>query len=299
MKLTRLSTEYALLLVLAVLWGSSYLFIKVALSTIPPFTLIAIRVTIAAIILGAVMGMTKRKLPTDWATRGQLLIQSFFNCIGSWTLLAWGQQFVDSGLAGVLNSTSPLFVFVITFFVSRHESLGRAKLAGAMVGLGGVILITGTEALEAIGDQLFAQLAILSGAILYACAAIYGKRFSNLPPLVTATSTMLWAVILLVPVSLIFEQPDWAGISMESIVALLILSVFCTAGAMMIYFRLVSTLGSLGVASQAYLRAGISVLLGFLFLGETFDWLILIGLMAAIIGVVAINHPTKPDKIER
>ena len=172
-----LRTELLLLALLALLWGSSYLFIKIAVAEIPPVTLIALRVLGAAIFLLLVMGARSASLPRDPHTWRMLLLQAVFNSIGAWTVLAWGQQYVDSGLASVLNSTSPIFVFFITALVTRHELLGGRKLAGAILGVFGVAMIVGTDTLRGLGDQMAGQIACLIGAALYAGAAIYGKRF--------------------------------------------------------------------------------------------------------------------------
>lgn len=289
----RLATELVLLALLALLWGSSYLFIRVALDTIPPVTLIAIRVSVASAFLMAVVMLRGERLPRDRRTWGMLLVQSFLNSIGAWTVLAWGQQFVDSGLASVLNSTSPIFIFFITYFLTRHESVNPRKLAGACVGLVGVVLIVGPDVLGGLGQQVAAQGAIILGALLYAGAAIYGKRFPHLSPTVTAAGTMIWATVCLVPLSLALESPWTLQPSAVSLAAALALSIACTGIALLIYFRLVRTLGSMGVASQAYLRAGIGVLLGVMVLGETFTSLIGAGLAAAIIGVALINFPER------
>ena len=283
--------EIALLALLAFLWGSSYLLIKLAVETIPPVTLIAARVTVAAILLSAVVVWSGERLPKDRQTWQRLLLQAFFNSIGAWTVLAWGQQYIDSGLASVLNSTSPIFVFFITLLITRHEATNARRLLGACIGLAGVILIVGIDALESVGQQVIAQAAVLLGAILYACAAIYGKRFAHLSPTVTATGTMIWASICLVPISLIIEQPWTLRPSALSLFAAIILAVFCTGLALIIYFRLIQTLGSLATTSQSYLRAGIGVLLGILLLGEKIDPVVALGLGAAILGVALINMP--------
>ncbi|MEP7032261.1 MAG: DMT family transporter, partial [Pseudolabrys sp.] len=141
-----LKTELPYLALLALLWGASYLFIKVAVTEIPPITLIALRVTGAAGFLLAVMAWRNEKLPGDVRTWQTLLLQAFFNSIGAWTVLAWGQQFVDAGLASVLNSTSPIFVFLFTALVTRHEPLGGRKLLGALLGFFGIVLIVGLDA---------------------------------------------------------------------------------------------------------------------------------------------------------
>ncbi len=290
-KTPKLWIEGAFLALLALLWGSSYLFIKVAVADIPPVTLIAMRVTIAAIFLLLVVYVRGDHLPRDVRIWKMLFVQAVFNSIGAWTILAWGQQYVDSGLASVLNSTAPIFVFFITLFITRHEAVSPLKLGGAMLGLVGVALIVGTEALGGIGSQLAGALAALTGALLYACAAIYGKNFARMSPAVTSAGTMIWATVCLVPLSLAIDKPWTLQPASNAVIAALILAVFCTGGALLIYFRLLQTLGSLGTTSQAYLRAGVGVALGMIFLGEQISLMVGIGLMAAILGVIAINFP--------
>ncbi|WP_421710168.1 DMT family transporter [Algihabitans sp.] len=293
MSSAKLRTELPLLALLAFLWGSSYLLIKVAVAEIPPVTLIALRVLGAAIFLLLVMGARSERLPRDARTWRMLLVQAVFNSIGAWTVLAWGQQYVESGLASVLNSTSPVFVFLITALVTRHEALNGRKLVGAVLGVLGVALIVGVDVLRGLGDQVAGQLACLVGAVLYAGAAIYGKRFNHVSAIATATGTMIWASLVLVPLALVLDQPWTLTPSPTALAATVILSIVCTGVALLIYFRLVRTLGSMGVASQSYLRAGIGVVLGVLLLGETFTFPVAAGLCAAIAGVALINWPAK------
>lgn len=288
-----LKTELPLLGLLAVLWGASYLFTKVAVAEIPPLTLIALRVLGAALFLGVVMVWHSDSLPRDRRTWGMLLVQSVLNSIGAWTVLAWGQQYVDASLASVLNSTSPIFVFAITALVTRHEALNGRKLLGAVLGVAGVSLIVGFDALRGLGTQVAGQLACLTGAALYAGAAIYGKRFGHISAVTTAAGTMIWASVVLIPLALVVDQPWDLSPSSKAIAAVLVLSVFCTGVALLLYFRLVRSLGSMGVASQSYLRAGIGVILGMVFLGESLSVPVAIGLGAAIIGVALINWPQR------
>ena len=288
-----LKVEFALLALLALLWGSSYLFLKVAVAEIPPLTLITMRVAGAAAFLLVVMYVRNERLPRDAGTWRMLYLQAIFNSIGSWTVLAWGQQYVDASLASVLNSTSPIFVFLFTALVTRHEPLGGRRLLGALVGLAGVVLIVGLDALRGLGTQVAGQLACLLGAALYACAAIYGKRFSHIPAVATATGTMICATATLVPLAFVVERPWAIHPSAVALAATAILSVLCTGVALLLYFRLVRTIGSMGVASQSYLRAGVGVILGVMLLGETIALPAAIGIAAAIIGVALINWPAR------
>ncbi|GAB1380009.1 DMT family transporter [Pararhodobacter aggregans] len=280
--------DYALLGLLALLWGASYIFTKVAVAEIPPVTLIALRVAGAALFLGLVLWIRGEHLPRGWRLWGKLGLQAFFNSIGAWTVLAWGQQHVEAGLASVLNSTSPIFVFLFT-----REALGGRKLAGALLGLGGVVLIVGVEALAGLGESVAGQLACLVGAMLYAGAALYGRNFARVGALQTALGTMIWATLVLVPLAFVVEAPLSLGPSPMALAATLILAVSCTGLALLVYFRLVRTLGPLGVASQSYLRAGIGVLLGVAVLGERLSLPVVLGLCAAIAGVWMMNGGTR------
>ena len=286
-------SEYALLALLALLWGSSYTLIKVAVTEIPPLTLIASRVVIAGGLLCMVVVVSSDKFPCDRRIILQLLVQSFLNSFGAWTILAWGQQHIDSSMAAVLNSTSPLFVVLITVIFINHQKILTRKLIGVALGLLGVVLIVGVEVLQGLGTQVAGQLAALGGAAMYASAALYGKRFSKLPAIVTAASTMLWAIVITLPAALVFDQPWALSPSGAAILSVIGLSVCSTALALVIYFRLLKTLGSIGTTSQAYLRAGVGVLLGVLFLGERLTPVIAVGLALAVLGVVMINYPDR------
>lgn len=281
--------EFVLLGLLALLWGSSYLFISVAVAEIPPLTLISIRIGVAAVFLLLMLRLQGARLPRDGRTWRLLAIQSTLNASVAWTLLAWGQQHIDSGVAAVLNSTSPLFVFVLTVAVTRHEAMTPIKLIGALLGFAGVALIVGGEALSGLGENVAGQLAALASAALYAGAAVHGRRLAHLAPTVTAAGAMLCAFIVVAPAALIVDQPWTLAPSGGALAAAGVLGLFCTGVTLMIYFRLIRTLGSLGVASQAYLRAGLGVLLGVIFLGEQPTPTILMGLAAALIGVALIN----------
>ncbi len=281
--------EFFLLGLLALFWGSSYLFIKVALESLPPLTLIAMRVSIAAALLYAVARWRGHRLPADLSVWRQFSVQCFFLCLGGWAVLAWGQQFIDSGLAGILNSTSPIFVFFITALWTRHEAMGGLRLTGAILGLAGVVLIIGADALQGLGQEVAGQLAVLLSAVLYAGSAIYGKRFAALPSTITASGTLICASIVLIPLSLIIDKPWTLQPTATSLGAALALSVISSCLALLLYFRLIGTLGSMGVASQAYLRVGVSVILGVLVLGEQVSWSVALGLVTVVAGVFAIN----------
>jgi drug/metabolite transporter (DMT)-like permease len=232
-------------------------------------------------------------LPRDGASWRKFLFQACLNSVVPFTLIAWAEKTVDAGLATILNSTSPIFVFLLTALITRHEPLTLRKLFGVIAGITGIGLIVGFQALGGIGHELAAQLAIVAATICYAGAAIFGKTFKGLDPLLPAAGSMLCGAAILIPASLIFERPWTLAPPTESILALLGLSVFSTALAFTIYFRLLHSLGSIGTTSQAYLRVPIGVAIGVVFLGESLSASALAGLLCVIAGVAAMTIPKR------
>ncbi|NTJ67011.1 EamA family transporter [Agrobacterium rhizogenes] len=284
-----LTTELLLLLALATCWGASYTFIRVGVATIPPITLIAARTLIAGFVLLAIIRWRGLSLPRDAATWKRFLIQSCLNSAIPFTLIAWAEQTVDAGLATILNSTTPIFAFLIAAFLLRSEPLTGRKLFGVIVGMAGICLVIGLDALHGMGRQLLPQLAVVTASICYACAALFGRNFKGLDPMMPAAGSLLCGAALLIPASLVFEHPWQIAPSTASILALLGLSVVSTALAFSIYFRLIQTLGSVGTTAQAYLRVPIGVGIGVAFLGEPLSPTATIGLVCVVAGVMAMT----------
>ena len=288
--------ELTLLLVLATLWGASYTFIRVGVATIPPITLISGRTLIAGLLLLVIMRWRGVKLPRDAATWWRFLFQACLNSVIPWTMIAWGERSLDAGLATILNSTSPIFTFFLTLAITRHEALSSRKLIGVVAGMAGICLIVGMQALTGLGEQLTAQIVTVLAAACYAGAAIFSRGFKGLDPIVPAAGSLLCGAAVLIPISLVVEQPWTLAPSTNSMLALLGLAVFSTAFAFVIYFRLIQTLGSVGTTAQAYLRVPIGVALGVLFLGERLSTTAWIGLGCVVIGVAAMTIPARKPK---
>lgn len=287
------ATELFLLLALATLWGASYTFIKIGVETIPPVTFIAARTLIAGGILLAVLHRRRVRLPRDRATWRRFFFQACLNSAVPFTLIAWAEKSCDAGLAAILNSATPIFTFLLTAAITRHEQVTLRKLFGVMAGLAGICLVIGVEALGGLGESLMAQLAIILATICYAGAAIFGKSFKGLDPVVPAAGSLISGAAILIPVSLVVDRPWTLHPSAASLLALLALAVFSTALAFAIYFRLVQTLGSVGTTSQAYVRVPIGVAIGVVFLGETPSPTAWIGLVCVVLGVAAMTIPTR------
>jgi drug/metabolite transporter (DMT)-like permease len=288
-----MATELALLLALATLWGASYTFIRVGVATIPPVTLIACRTLIAGLLLLAIMGWRGVRMPMDVTTWRRLLFQACLNSVIPWTMVAWGSRTLDAGVATILNSTAPIFTFFLTLAITRHEAVTSRKLLGVVAGMAGICLIVGVQALSGFGAELTAQIAMVCAAIAYASAAILGRGFRDLDPMVPAAGSLLCGAAMLIPVSLVLERPWTLQPSTNSMLALLGLAVFSTALAFVIYFRLIRTLGSVGTTAQAYLRVPIGVAVGVVFLGEQLSSTAWIGLACVVVGVAAMTIPAR------
>src|SRR5712691_3887644 len=281
--------EFGLLLLLGLLWGIPYALTKIGLETIPPITLTAARVSLAAAALWIVAILLGRKLPRRWDFAGHLFIQGCVACVIPYTLIAFGQQSVDSALAAILNSSTPLFVCLISVMWTHHEPITFGRLSGVIVGLGGVVVIAGASAILGLGRETAGQAALLLATFSSAVSVIYGRRFADVAPEVAAAGMLTCAAIVLVPLCLIVEAPWHTVPSAASLTALAANAVVATAFGFVIYFRLIRTIGSMGTASTGYLKPAVGVLIGCALLGEPLTWTLAIGLVAILFGVAAIN----------
>ncbi|WP_316231994.1 DMT family transporter [Bradyrhizobium sp. SZCCHNR1051] len=293
-----LTTEFALLLVLSTLWGASYTFIKIGVETIPPLTLIAARTLIAGLLLAAIIRSRGLAWPRDRTIWRRFMIQAGLNSVVPFTLIAWAERTVEAGLATILNATSPIFTFLLTALVTHHEPVTLRKLVGVAAGLAGTCLIVGTEALGGLGRELWAQIAIVAATICYAGAAIMVKSFKGLNPMLPAAGSLLSGALVLIPLALVVDHPWTLAPSLRSVLALAALATVSTAAAMVIYFRLVQTLGSIGATAQSYLRVPIGVAIAVAGLGERLAPSAWIGLASIVLGVIAMTLPARKGMMD-
>ena len=220
------------------------------------------------------------------------LSQAMFNVVVPWVLVAWASRTIDAGLTTILNSLSPIFIFLITWAITRHEPATRRKFAGVALGIAGVVTIVGPSALGGLGSHLMAELACVAGSLCYGIAAVVGRRYDRLPALVPAAGSVLAGAAVLVPLALTFD-PWPAQASTRSMLAVLGLAVLSTGAAFVVYFRLLATIGSIATASQAYLRIIVGVGLSVTFLGERLTLPMIAGLALVVAGVAAMTLPAR------
>jgi drug/metabolite transporter (DMT)-like permease len=282
--------DYGLLVLLGVLLGIPYALTKISQTTIPPLTGVALRLLIAAIVLWIFVLTSRTKLSTlkDYIPR--LFVQGCISCAIPYTLIAYGQTSVNSALAAILNSTTPLFVCLISLLWTQSEPLKSSRMVGVSAGLAGVVMIAGANPLAGLGKDAFGQAAIILATVSSAVAAIQGRRFNDVPPELAAAGTLTCGALVLVPLCFVVDAPLHFTPSAGSIVALLVNAIFATALRSVIYFRLLRTIGSVGTASVSYLKPAIAVLIGFTLMGEALTWTAMLGLLAILVGVAVINQ---------
>lgn len=286
-------TDIGLLLVLAVLWGGSYTFIKIGVATIPPLTLIAARTLLAGAVLLAVARFRGLSLPRDRKNWGRFAIQAVLNSAVPFTLIAWAELSVEAGLATILSSTSPIFVVLLSLASASEMRVAPLKLLAVAAGLAGTVLIVGVESMSGLGSQLAAQLALVAASLCYAGAALFGRQFKGLDPIMPAAGSLICGALILAPVSLIVDRPWTLHPSSQSLAALLALSLVSTALAFVIYFRLIARIGSVATTSVAYLRVATGVGIGMIVLGERLAPTAWVGLLLIVAGVVAMTLPSR------
>ena len=284
--------EWILLFILGGFWGCTFFFNEIAILELPPLSIILFRVGLASIILWIVVfasGITIPRSRDVWVALG---IMAAINSAIPFFLIAWGQIHITGGLASILIATSPLFAVVGAHYWTRDEGLTPGKIIGILAGLIGVVFLLGPELLGDIGSDLIGQLSVLAAAICYAGSAIYGRRFATfgVPPLFVATGQMTMATVLLVPFTLIVDQP-WtlANPSLPVWGAIISLAVVSTTFAYLIYFRILANAGAINILLVNFLVPVSALLLGIFVLGEKLTIEQVIGLACIVVGLVTID----------
>ena len=286
--------EWFLLVVLAAIWGGSFFFGKVAVAKLPPFTIVLGRVGIAALVLNVVVAATGRRMPGSLKTWGLFMVMGALNNMIPFSLIFWGEIKIASGLASILNATAPLWTVLLAHLLTQDETLNISRLSGVVLGIIGVVIIIGPDALKALGSNVLAQLAVVGAAVSYAFAGIFGKRFKNLSPYITATGQLTCSAIIMIPVTLLVDKPWMMHMPAPRIWGSVIaLALVCTALAYIIYFRILATAGATNLLLVTFLIPVSALLLGILLLGEQLELRHFAGMAFIGFGLVAIDGRIK------
>jgi drug/metabolite transporter (DMT)-like permease len=289
---TMTASDWALLGILSVVWGGSFLFIGIAVKELPPLTIVALRVVMAAVALRLVLVVFGVPLPRGRQAWIAFLGMGVLNNAIPFTLIVWGQGHIASGLASILNATTPLFTVLVAHVLTTDERLTRQRLAGVLVGFLGVAVMIGAAAFQEWNVGIPAQLAVLGAALSYAFAGVFGRRFKamGVPPLATAAGQVTASSAILLPLALIVDRPWALPIPSPSVVAALVaLALVSTAFAYILFFRLLARAGATNVGLVTFLIPVSAILLGAVVLGERLETRHMIGMAMIGAGLILID----------
>ena len=280
-----------LLILLAALWGPSFLFIKVAVSEIPPLTLVLGRVSIAAVLLTLFLWAQGKTLPHSHTVWRHLAVMGLIHNAIPFVLFGWGEQYIDSALASILNGTVPLFTIILAHYFAVDDRLTPAKLGGAVVGFAGLLLLIVPSLTDGVQVTTWGLLAVALASAMYGVAIVYSRNhLRGLPPLVAPAGQMIMATIYLLPLSLLLDRPfSLPPLSLPALGSMLALGVLGTAVAFVVYYRLLETAPASYVSMTTYLIPVFGVILGTLVLKERLTWHSYAGFTLILLGVMIVN----------
>lgn len=282
--------EWILLLTLSVIWGGSFFFNAIALKELPPLVVVWGRITVGCLGLLGVIALSDIEIRPHLSRWRQFLILGVLNTFIPFSLIVWGQQHIDSGLAAVINATTPAFTILVTHFFTTDEHASIRKFLGAFIGLGGVAMLIGSDALTGLGSHVWGQLAVMGAALCYATASTYARRLVGTPPVVLAFGQLLGSTIVMTPVVLILCRPwELPTPGMNVISAVIGLGLVCSTLAYLIYFRILTTSGATNLSLVTLLIPVSASALGITFLNEPFTWRLATGMLIICIAAALID----------
>ncbi|MDQ8755844.1 DMT family transporter [Sphingosinicella sp. LHD-64] len=284
--------DWAILLALSVLWGGSFFFIEIAVESVAPFSLVLARLVLAGAVLWGVLLAKRERLPLPPGAASAFLILALLNNVVPFILFAWAQGTITGGLGSILNATTPIWGVIVAHIATTDERATPGKVAGVVLGFGGVAVMIGPSLLGQIGSDALAQLACLGATLCYALAGVYARRFRpmGIAPISVATGQLTAGAIVMLPLVLFFEPP-WTSPAPppEAWVALVALAIFCTSLAYILYFRLLASAGATNSLLVTFLIPISAILLGALFLGERLEPRQFAGMALIGLGLAAID----------
>jgi drug/metabolite transporter (DMT)-like permease len=278
------------LLLLGALWGTSFLFIKLGLQSFPPLTLVSLRLLGAAVLLYALLRLRGLRLPRTRRGWGDLVFIGVAGTLLPWLLITWGEQHISSGLAAILNATTPLFSILLAYVWTREEQLSPARTAGVLLGFVGVVVAVGPDDLDLGSASTRGELAVLAAAACYGVAALYGRRaFRGMPPLVPAAGQMITGSVALVPIALLVDGLPSAAPTTGALVGVAGLTLIGTVLAYILYYWLLERLGAARASMVTYLLPPFALLYGWIWLREPLHPNALLGLSLVVAGILVAN----------
>ena len=286
-------TEWMLLVGLSILWGGSYLFMKLAVLTVPLFTIVLGRVSIAALALLIVLTISGTGIPKGRRIWLAFFGMGIFNNVIPMSLIVFSQNSISVGLASILNSITPLFTILVAHMTTNDERLTFRKLVGISFGIMGVVMLMGPELVDNFGVAELGEWACLGAALSYACANTFGRRFVQLgtKPMQTAFGQVVASTVILAPLVIVVDQP-WtiSDPGFLPVLSILALGLFCTALAYVIYFQILARSGATAIALVTFMIPPSAILMGWLALGEQISSQDFLGMSLIGVGLFSVNR---------
>jgi drug/metabolite transporter (DMT)-like permease len=284
--------EWLALLLLSVLWGGSFFFAAVLIKTLPPFTIVFLRVGLAAVILNTLVRALGMRMPGGRPAWHAFFGMGLLNNAVPFCLVVWGQSYIASGLAAILNATTPISTVIVAHLLTDDEKITGNRVLGVVIGFLGVVILIGPDSLQGLQTNVLAQVAVLTATVFYAFAGVYGRRFKlmDIDPILTATGQVSASAILLFPIAMLVDHP-WT-LTMPALPvweAIAGSAVLSTALGYVLYFRILATAGATNLLLVTFLIPVSAIIMGTFGLGERLDVRHFAGLAFIGAGLAAID----------
>ena len=294
------TTNWILLMLLSAIWGGAFTLNKFALEVYSPEILVTARLLIASIILVGFVLIISKRIDIEFSNWRYYFFMSIIGIVAPFLLISYGQIGIDSSLAGILMSTMPISTLILSHFFLDDENMTKKKLIGFLVAfIGIIILIMPEESIveDNFIDGIYSELMVISGAILYSFAAVYGKRFKITNPLNASTGVILYSAIIMgIYIMFNFDLTPSSYGNSEHLAAVIILGVFCTAIATIIYFQILQSSGATFISIMNYLIPVWAILFGVIFFQEDVSWNYFAGLVIVIFGIQLSQNKRNQDE---
>jgi drug/metabolite transporter (DMT)-like permease len=280
----------ALLVILGTLWGSSYLFIKVTVAEVPPLTLVAGRLSLSAVILWLLLRVLGRSIPRSRSLWGTYAVMGFFSGTLPYVLISWGEQYIPSSLAALLQATMPIFTVILAYFLADSERMTWRRVLGVAIGFTGVGILMLPELRQGLQASLMGQLAVVASSLSYAWAAVFArKRLHGQSPLASTTGQVTAGALFTLPLSLLIDQPFHLSPSLPAVAGWLGLIILGTVVAYIIYYELLGRTSATFVSTVTYIIPINGFILGSLILSEPLTISLLGSSALILIGVLLVR----------
>jgi len=279
---------------LALIWGGSFLFGRILMLEWPPFTVVFLRVSLAALTLWVFLIFTGRRFPSNGKLIGAILIMGVVNNVIPFSLILIGQKEIGSGLAAVVNAMTPIWTLIIANFFTQDEKFTANKIIGIIFGFAGVAVLIGADFLQGLTASAWAQGAVLLATVSYGVAGVWGKQFKSYDPIIISTGQLTASTFVMLPLIFILEEPfSLSPPNTELLVSMLGLAILCTAIAYVLFFKILASAGATSVSLVTFLVPVSAILLGILWLGETLTSSNIIGMVLILLGLLIIDGRLK------